>query len=142
MHFICYKIFILDLFSSSNSRLTDVLGHRSYGRLFLVGFIPLIYPFYFKVFSNCSAIPLQPNPDLFCAQKLHTCCLRKTIGKLRQEFCHLFDVDAKDVRRTRLTYYDMGMLAASGPEDIRNLNRQLYTYHPEDGDMIELSFRG
>ncbi|VDD75635.1 unnamed protein product [Mesocestoides corti] len=74
-------------------------------------------------------------------EKWHTCCLRRSIAKIRREVCALFEMPAEDVKRTRLVYYDMDLIAAQGPEEMRNLSRLLYTYHPADGDTIEITLR-
>ncbi|KAH9279615.1 ORM1-like protein 2 [Echinococcus granulosus] len=69
-------------------------------------------------------------------EKWHSCCLRQSIARLRHEVCSLFGLSAQEARATRLVYFDAGIVAAQGPEEMRHLARLLYTYHPNEGDTL------
>ncbi|KAL7055060.1 hypothetical protein AAHC03_024405 [Spirometra sp. Aus1] len=73
-------------------------------------------------------------------EKWHNFCLRKSTQKVKQEICHLFGLDEKNSKHARLYYLDQAMVGALGPEELKTPSRLLYTYHPEDGDVLEIFF--
>ncbi|KAM7534326.1 hypothetical protein Aperf_G00000105629 [Anoplocephala perfoliata] len=75
-------------------------------------------------------------------EKWHTCSMRKSITRLRNELCSLFEISNAEARKMRLIYFDAGLVEATGPEEMRFGSRQLYTYHPNDGDTLMIARRG
>ncbi|VUZ39851.1 unnamed protein product [Hymenolepis diminuta] len=75
-------------------------------------------------------------------EKWHTCTMRQTIARLKTELCALFGMSHAEARGMRLIYIDAGMVEATGPEELRFSARQLYTYHPNDGDTLVIAQRG
>lgn len=68
--------------------------------------------------------------------------MRQTISRLKRELCALFGMSTAEARGMRLDYIDAGMVEATGPEELRFGARELYTYHPNDGDTIVITRRG
>lgn len=68
--------------------------------------------------------------------------MRQTIARLKTELCALFGMSHAEARGMRLIYIDAGMVEATGPEELRFSARQLYTYHPNDGDTLVIAQRG